>query len=71
MKKLNTFKSFNLQEFLKGKKLPGHMGHERVTVQRLTLVKVDADRNLLLIKGAVPGPKKGLLIIKETVKPNK
>lgn len=56
---------------LKGKKLPGHMGHERVTVQRLTLVKVDANRNLLLIKGAVPGPKKGLLIIKETVKPNK
>ena len=56
---------------LKGKKLPGHMGHERVTVQRLTLVKVDTDRNLLLIKGAVPGPKKGLLMIKETVKPNK
>ena len=56
---------------LKGKKLPGHMGHERVTVQRLTLVKVDADRNLLLIKGAVPGPKKGFLIIKETVKPTK
>ena len=55
---------------LKGKKLPGHMGNERVTVQRLTLVKVDADRNLLLIKGAVPGPKKGLLMIKETVKPN-
>ena len=44
---------------LKGKKLPGHMGNERVTVQRLTLVKVDTDRNLLLIKGAVPGPKKG------------
>ncbi len=56
---------------LKGKKLPGHMGNVRVTVQRLTLVKVDADRNLLLIKGAVPGPKKGLLMIKETVKPNK
>ena len=56
---------------LKGKKLPGHMGHERVTVQRLTLVKVDTDRNLLLVKGAVPGPKKGLLMIKETVKPNK
>ena len=56
---------------LKGKKLPGHMGNERVTVQRLTLVKVDTDRNLLLIKGAVPGPKKGLLMIKETVKPNK
>lgn len=56
---------------LKGKKLPGHMGHERVTVQRLTLVRVDTDRNLLLVKGAVPGPKKGLLMIKETVKPNK
>ena len=56
---------------LKGKKLPGHMGNERVTVQRLTLVKVDTDRNLLLIKGAVPGPKKGLLMIKDTVKPNK
>ncbi len=56
---------------LKGKKLPGHMGNVRVTVQRLMLVKVDADRNLLLIKGAVPGPKKGLLMIKETVKPNK
>ena len=56
---------------LKGKKLPGHMGNERVTVRRLTLVKVDTDRNLLLIKGAVPGPKKGLLMIKETVKPNK
>lgn len=56
---------------LKGKKLPGHMGHERVTVQRLTVVRVDADRNLLLIKGAVPGPKKGLVIVKSTVKPGK
>ncbi len=56
---------------LKGKKLPGQMGHARVTVQRLTVVRVDAERNLLLIKGSVPGPKKGFLIIKETVKPNK
>ena len=56
---------------LKGKKLPGHMGHERVTVQRLTIARVDAERSLLLIKGAVPGPKKGLVIIKQTVKPNK
>lgn len=56
---------------LKGKKLPGHMGHERVTVQRLTLVRADAERGLLLVKGSVPGPKKGLLLIKETVKPNK
>lgn len=56
---------------LKGKKLPGHMGHVRVTVQRLTVVRVDADRNLLLIKGAIPGPKKGLVIVKNTVKPGK
>ena len=56
---------------LKGKELPGHMGSERVTVQRLTVVRVDADRNLLLIKGAIPGPKKGLVIVKSTVKPGK
>ncbi len=56
---------------LKGKKLPGHMGHERVTVQRLTVVRVDADRNLILIKGAIPGPKKSFVVIKNTVKPNK
>lgn len=56
---------------LKGKKLPGQMGHERVTVQRLTVVKVDTDRNLILIKGAIPGPKKGFVVIKNTVKPKK
>jgi large subunit ribosomal protein L3 len=51
----------------KGRKGPGKMGNERVTVQNLEVVRVDADRNLLLIKGAVPGPKGGLVIIKETV----
>lgn len=56
---------------LKGKKLPGHMGSEKVTVQRLTVVRVDADRNLFLIKGAIPGPKKGLVVVKSTVKPGK
>ena len=56
---------------LKGKKLPGHMGHERVTVQCLTVVKVDTDRNLLLIKGAIPGPKKSFLVIRNAVKPKK
>ena len=56
---------------LKGKNLPGHMGHERVTVQCLTVVKVDTDRNLLLIKGAIPGPKKSFLVIRNTVKPKK
>ena len=56
---------------LKGKKLPGRMGGERVTVQRLTIVRVDTDRNLILIKGAIPGPKKGFVVIKDTVKPTK
>jgi large subunit ribosomal protein L3 len=52
----------------KGKKLPGHMGAEKVTVQNLDVVKVDGERNLLLVKGAVPGPKGGLIVVKETVK---
>lgn len=55
----------------KGKKLPGRMGNQQVTVQRLTVVKVDAERNLILIKGAVPGPKGGCLLIRNTVKPGK
>jgi large subunit ribosomal protein L3 len=53
---------------IKGKKLPGRMGGVRTTVQRLKIVKVDANRNLLLIKGAIPGPKKGFVIVRETVK---
>lgn len=52
----------------KGKKMPGHMGSKRITIQNLEVVKVDADNNLLLIKGAVPGPKKSLVTIKESVK---
>jgi large subunit ribosomal protein L3 len=53
---------------LKGKKLPGHMGVDRVTVLNLDIVKVDLERNLLLIKGAIPGPKGGIVAIKDTVK---
>ena len=56
---------------LKGKKLPGRMGGAQVTVQRLAIVRVDTDRNLLLIKGAIPGPKKSFVVIKNTVKPGK
>lgn len=56
---------------LKGKKLPGQMGRDRITIQRLTVVKVDTDRNLILIKGAIPGSKKSLVVIKNTVKPKK
>lgn len=52
----------------KGRKLPGHMGRERITVQNLKIVKVDTERGLLLIKGAVPGPRGGLLEIRESVK---
>ena len=51
-----------------GKKMPGQMGHVQVTVQNLEIVRVDKDNNLLLVKGAVPGPKKSLVTIKETVK---
>ena len=52
----------------KGKKMPGRMGREKVTVQNLEVVRVDLDKNVLLIKGGLPGPKKGLLKITETVK---
>ena len=55
----------------KGKGMPGHMGHVKVTVQNLAVVKVDAENNLILVKGAVPGPKKCLVTIKETVKSGK
>ena len=52
----------------KGKKMPGHMGSKKITIQNLEVVRVDAEKNLLLVKGAVPGPKKALVTIKETVK---
>ena len=55
---------------LKGHRMAGRMGNEKVTIQNLEVVRVDADRNLLLVKGAVPGPKKGIVSIKETVKGN-
>ena len=55
----------------KGKGMPGHMGHVRVTIQNLEVVRVDAEKNLLLVKGAVPGPKKSLVTIKETAKARK
>ena len=52
----------------KGKKMPGHYGVDTVTIQNLDLVKVDKERNLLLVKGSVPGPKGGLLVVKNAVK---
>ena len=55
----------------KGKREPGHMGVEKITVQNLVVVKVDSERNLLLVKGAIPGPKGGLIVVKGTVKSGK
>ncbi len=52
----------------KGKKMPGHMGARQITIQNLEIVRVDVENNLLLVKGSVPGPKKALITIKETVK---
>jgi large subunit ribosomal protein L3 len=52
----------------KGKKMPGQYGHEAVTVQNLRVVRVDAERNLILVKGAIPGPKQSIVTIKSAVK---
>ncbi len=52
----------------KGKKLPGHMGVDRVTIQNLDIARVDAEKNLILIRGAIPGPKGGLIVIRDAVK---
>ena len=52
----------------KGKKMAGHLGNERVTVQNLSVVKVDAEKNLIAVKGAVPGPKGGIVVLFDSVK---
>ena len=53
---------------MKGKKLPGHMGSERVTVQNLSVVKIDTENNLIALRGAIPGPKGGIVYITDSVK---
>ena len=55
----------------KGKRLAGHMGAKQITVQNLEVIRVDAENNLILVKGAVPGPKKALVTVKSTVKSGK
>ena len=55
-------------EVFKTKRLPGHMGRERITVQNLEIVRSDAERNLLLIKGAIPGANGGLVLVRSTIK---
>ncbi len=52
----------------KNKHMPGQWGHEKVTVQNLTVARVDKARNLLLIKGAIPGPKGGVVVVKDSIK---
>ncbi len=52
----------------KGKKMPGHYGVDKVTIQNLDLVKIDTERNLLLVKGSIPGPKGGLVVVRDAVK---
>ena len=54
----------------KGKKMPGHYGVVKVTIQNLDLVKIDKERNLLLVKGSIPGPKGGLVVVRNSVKAN-
>ena len=53
---------------MKGKKLPGHMGAERVTIQNLDVVKIDAENNLIAVRGAIPGPKNGIVYVTNSVK---
>lgn len=52
----------------KGKRLPGHMGNETITIQKLEVIRVDSERNVLLVKGSIPGPKNGFVKVKQTVK---
>ena len=52
----------------KGKKMAGHLGNERVTVQNLKVVKIDAENNIIAVKGAVPGPKGGIVVLTDSVK---
>jgi len=58
----------NPSKVFKGKKMPGQMGNKQITVQNLEIVRVDAENNLVLVKGSVPGPKKSLVTLKESVK---
>ncbi len=60
-----------INRVFKGKKLPGHMGSKRITIQNLEIVRVDAERNLLLVKGSIPGAKKSYVVIKSAVKGQK
>jgi len=63
-----SLQSRDAARVFKGRRMPGHLGHERVTIQNLKVFRVDPEKNLLLVKGAVPGPRGSLVLIKDTVK---
>ena len=60
--------SIDPARIFRGKKMAGHLGNERVTVQNLSVVKVDAEKNIIAVKGAVPGPKGGIVVLFDSVK---
>ncbi|KAJ3636341.1 hypothetical protein Zmor_008695 [Zophobas morio] len=57
-----------INRIFKSKKMPGHMGHEQVTIQNLEIISIDNERNLVLVKGSIPGPRKGHVVLKQNVK---
>lgn len=67
-RRVGSLQSRDASRVFKGRKMPGHLGAERVTVQNVVIVKIDAEKNLMLIKGAVPGATGALLVIKDSVK---
>ncbi len=66
IKRPGTSGPMGLNKVMKGKKMPGHMGADRVTVRRLTVLHVDPENNILVVKGSVPGHRKGLLLVRKS-----
>jgi large subunit ribosomal protein L3 len=60
-----------INRIFKSKKMPGHMGHEQVTIQNLEIISIDNEKNLVLVKGSIPGPRKGYVVLKQNVKGEK
>ena len=68
---IGSLGSMDPARIFKGKKMPGRMGHDTITIQSLSVVRADVENNILLVRGNVPGPRKSLLIIKSAVKKSK
>lgn len=65
---IGSMGSIQANRIMKGKVMPGHMGHETVTLQNLQIVRVDAERNVILVKGSIPGPKHSYVTVKNSIK---